>query len=166
MAQWSFTVGLPDAEATQQLGFRLGQCCPLGTVLLLSGNLGSGKTTLVQGLGAGLGIEEPISSPTFTLINEYLAGRVPLYHVDLYRLTPEQAESLELASYWEGSEVTPGIVAIEWAERLIDPPPEAIAISLGDGEKGGREAVLRAEGEALVAVLKEGLGHGLLVDEI
>ncbi|MEO1069066.1 MAG: tRNA (adenosine(37)-N6)-threonylcarbamoyltransferase complex ATPase subunit type 1 TsaE, partial [Cyanobacteria bacterium J06638_6] len=150
-----YVISLPDAGATQALGAGLGQCCPPGTVLLLSGNLGSGKTTLVQGLGAGLGIAAPISSPTFTLINEYLEGRIPLYHVDLYRLTPEQAESLELASYWEGGDVIPGIVAIEWAERLLEPPPGALDITLSDGENGGREVVLRAEGDTLVTVLKE-----------
>ncbi|KAB1986703.1 tRNA (adenosine(37)-N6)-threonylcarbamoyltransferase complex ATPase subunit type 1 TsaE, partial [Haemophilus parainfluenzae] len=81
-----------------------------------------GKTTLVQGIGAGLGIVDPLSSPTFTLINEYPEGRIPLYHVDLYRLDPAQVEQLYLDLYWEGEEVEPGIVAIEWAERLTYQP--------------------------------------------
>lgn len=77
----TFTQALPDAAATQAFGVALGRSLPVGTNVLLYGDLGSGKTTLVQGLGKGLGITEPIVSPTFTLINEYLEGRVPLYHL-------------------------------------------------------------------------------------
>lgn len=134
-------IDLPDAQATQALGQTLGEQLPAGSVLLLKGNLGSGKTTLVQGLGAGLGITE-IDSPTFTLINEYIRGRVPLYHIDLYRLSASEAAALYLETYWEGLEVEPGIVAIEWAERLTYLPPAPVEIALGYLPEGGRQAKL------------------------
>jgi tRNA threonylcarbamoyladenosine biosynthesis protein TsaE len=121
---------LADAEATGRLGFALGQALPAGSVLLLEGDLGAGKTTLVQSIGAGLGVSETIDSPTFTLINEYPEGRVPLYHLDLYRLDPEQAAALHLETYWAGDEVDLGIVAIEWSERLIDQPSDYLAVRL------------------------------------
>lgn len=97
-------------------------------VLLLYGDLGSGKTAFVQALGNALGITEPITSPTFALIQEYPDGRVPLYHIDLYRLEPEHVPALHLELYWQGIEVPPGIVAIEWAERLTVLPPEFLKI--------------------------------------
>ena len=77
---------------------------PPDTILLLKGDLGAGKTTLVQGIGigGGLGITDAIVSPTFTLINEYPEGRLPLYHLDLYRLEPAEVRSLYLEKYWEG----------------------------------------------------------------
>ncbi|MER3476571.1 MAG: tRNA (adenosine(37)-N6)-threonylcarbamoyltransferase complex ATPase subunit type 1 TsaE, partial [Leptolyngbya sp. ERB_1_2] len=84
------TIDLKNPTETRSLGIQLGQTLPAGTVLLLQGDLGSGKTSLVQGIGEGLGIQDAIESPTFTLINEYLTGRVPLYHFDLYRLEPHQ----------------------------------------------------------------------------
>lgn len=134
-------INLPDAQATQALGYALGEQLPAGSVLLLKGDLGSGKTTLVQGLGAGLGIAE-IDSPTFTLINEYTGGRLPLYHVDLYRLSVTEAEALHLETYWEGVEVEPGIVAIEWAERLTYLPPAPIELALSYLPDQGRQARL------------------------
>ena len=106
------SVNLPDTESTQRLGEWLGNVLEPSTVLLLKGDLGSGKTTFVQGLGEGLNISETIDSPTFTLINEYLSGRLPLYHVDLYRLETEDINGLYLETYWEGAEVEPGILAI------------------------------------------------------
>ncbi|MBD2516906.1 tRNA (adenosine(37)-N6)-threonylcarbamoyltransferase complex ATPase subunit type 1 TsaE [Nostoc sp. FACHB-973] len=121
---------LPDTEATLRLGITLGESLNPGNVILLEGDLGAGKTTLVQGIGKGLGITEPIVSPTFTLINEYTEGRLPLYHLDLYRLEPQEVPSLNLESYWEGVEVTPGIVAIEWAERMPYKPDSYLSISL------------------------------------
>ncbi len=128
-------IDLPDAAATQSLGQALGAQLPAGTVLLLTGNLGSGKTTLVQGLGQGLGIDD-IDSPTFTLINEYMQGRLPLYHIDLYRLSRAEADALFLENYWEGLEVAPGIVAIEWSQRLSYLPPEPIEIALHYSAEG------------------------------
>jgi tRNA threonylcarbamoyladenosine biosynthesis protein TsaE len=112
------SITLPNAAATHRLGIALGRSLPPGSILLLEGDLGSGKTSLVQGIGEGLGITEPISSPTFVLLNEYPEGRIPLYHLDLYRLQPTEVDELHLENYWEGIEVPLGIVAIEWAERL------------------------------------------------
>ncbi|NJK33772.1 MAG: tRNA (adenosine(37)-N6)-threonylcarbamoyltransferase complex ATPase subunit type 1 TsaE [Oscillatoriales cyanobacterium SM2_2_1] len=99
-------------------------------VLLLYGDLGSGKTAFVQALGNALGITEPITSPTFALIQEYPDGCIPLYHVDLYRLEPEQVPALHLELYWQGGEILPGVVAIEWAERLTALPPEFLKVEL------------------------------------
>lgn len=121
---------LPDTFATQQLGISLGKSLSPGTILLLEGDLGSGKTTLVQGIAEGLGIQETVESPTFTLINEYFEGRIPLYHLDLYRLTPSEISSLHLEMYWEGKDFPLGIVAIEWSERLPYLPDHYLQISL------------------------------------
>ncbi|UUO15436.1 MULTISPECIES: tRNA (adenosine(37)-N6)-threonylcarbamoyltransferase complex ATPase subunit type 1 TsaE [Aphanizomenonaceae] len=131
---------LPDIEATQQLGITLGETLNAGSVILLEGDLGAGKTTLVQGIGKGLGIIDSIVSPTFTLINEYTEGRIPLYHLDLYRLEPQEVTGLNLESYWEGIEVTPGIVAIEWAERMPYLPDSYLKVCLKYGENGDRQA--------------------------
>ncbi|HEY9633490.1 MAG TPA: tRNA (adenosine(37)-N6)-threonylcarbamoyltransferase complex ATPase subunit type 1 TsaE [Coleofasciculaceae cyanobacterium] len=136
------TIFLADAEATRSLGISLGQSLPAGSVILLEGDLGAGKTTLVQGIGEGLGITDPIASPTFTLINEYTEGRLPLYHLDLYRLQPEEVEALNLESYWEGIEVPRGIVAIEWAERLPYKPPHYLHLHLTYCADKGRQAEL------------------------
>ncbi|MEL7034539.1 MAG: tRNA (adenosine(37)-N6)-threonylcarbamoyltransferase complex ATPase subunit type 1 TsaE [Cyanobacteria bacterium J06592_8] len=124
------TICLENSQATYHLGQRLGELLVSGCILLLEGDLGAGKTTLVQGLGAGLAIRENIESPTFTLINEYHSGRIPLYHLDLYRLDPAEVEQLNLELYWEGIEVPPGITAIEWAERLTYKPRDFIQINL------------------------------------
>lgn len=134
------TISLADSSATYHLGQRLGALLSPGSIILLEGDLGAGKTTLVQGLGAGLEIPENIESPTFTLINEYHSGRVPLYHLDLYRLEPSEVEQLNIELYWEGIEVTPGITAIEWAERLPYQPDDFIQIRLKHQDDGSRLA--------------------------
>lgn len=138
---------LVDAPATHEFGQQLGQQLMAGTVLLLQGDLGVGKTSLVQGIGAGLGIAETIDSPTFTLINEYFDGRVPLYHLDLYRLTAAEVAALNLESYWDGIEVEPGIVAIEWSERLPYLPPDYLQITLSHTADNARVLALEAIGQ-------------------
>jgi len=123
---------LKDALATQRLGIILGQTLTANSVILLEGDLGAGKTTLIQGLGKGLGIDEPIVSPTFTIINEYTQARLPLYHLDLYRLKTAEIIGLNLDTYWEGIEVAPGIVAIEWAQRMPYKPDAYLTIHLAN----------------------------------
>ncbi|MGB5771058.1 MAG: tRNA (adenosine(37)-N6)-threonylcarbamoyltransferase complex ATPase subunit type 1 TsaE [Crocosphaera sp.] len=138
---------LPNFEATKALGQQLGQNLPEGSVLLLKGDLGAGKTTLVQGIGEGLGITDPIVSPTFTLINEYNQGRLPLYHLDLYRLQPEEVVELYLEQYWEQGEVLPGITAIEWPEKLPYFPFNYLEIQLSYINGAGRQVILQPVGD-------------------
>jgi tRNA threonylcarbamoyladenosine biosynthesis protein TsaE len=106
-----------------------------GSVLLLTGDLGAGKTAFVRGLAAALGIDrDRVSSPTFTLMQEYRGGRLSLFHVDLYRLDNQrEIDDLGLEEI-----AADGVLAIEWAEKLTDVPPQAIRISLvhtGDLER-------------------------------
>ncbi len=138
-------LALADAAATRELGAWLGRSLPPGLVLL-DGDLGAGKTTLVQGLGASLGITEAIASPTFALVNEYLSGRVPLYHLDLYRLSAAEIPGLTPELYWEGQEVEPGWTAIEWAQRLTYSPPAFIALHLSHQADGSRQARVQVQG--------------------
>jgi tRNA threonylcarbamoyladenosine biosynthesis protein TsaE len=141
-------ISLPNVFATQQLGRILGESLPAKSVVLLKGDLGAGKTTLVQGLAEGLGIGEPVLSPTFALINEYVEGRLPLYHLDLYRLQTHEVKKLFLELYWEGVEVLPGIVAIEWAERLPYYPPNYLNIELSFTADLQRQAKVEMVGES------------------
>ncbi|MEM1280999.1 MAG: tRNA (adenosine(37)-N6)-threonylcarbamoyltransferase complex ATPase subunit type 1 TsaE [Cyanobacteria bacterium P01_H01_bin.152] len=157
---------LPDDCAMLALGQWLGKRLEAGTVLLLTGNLGAGKTTLTKGLGQGLKIPDEIDSPTFTLINEYDSGRLPLYHVDLYRLEGAESDRLFLESYWEGIEYPPGIVAIEWAERLKYWPPEPLKIDLAYEPSGGRQAVLTPINPAHICLVEALTTDAILADEI
>lgn len=143
----ALTLFLADESATRRLGYLVGQLLPAGAILLLQGNLGSGKTTFTQGLGLGLGITDLIVSPTFTLISEYPEGRVPLYHFDLYRLDPTEVDALNPEIYWSDSEFPLGIVAIEWAERLPEVPATYLQIQLAPTANGGREIHIAAVGE-------------------
>jgi tRNA threonylcarbamoyladenosine biosynthesis protein TsaE len=98
-----------------------------GDVVLLSGNLGAGKTAFVRGLAEGLGIDpDEVSSPTFTLLHEYRGGRLRLYHADLYRLDAAAAEDLGL----DEAGAADGVLAIEWPERLSHEIPGAVVVSI------------------------------------
>jgi tRNA threonylcarbamoyladenosine biosynthesis protein TsaE len=102
-----------------------------GDVVLLVGDLGAGKTAFTRGLAMGLGIPaEDVSSPTFTIVQEYRGGRLPLFHVDLYRLNdPREIEDLGLDEI-----AADGVLAIEWAEKLPRAMPRAIHVRIGHGE--------------------------------
>ena len=139
MSSHPHSIWLANSQDTQRLGQILGQILPANTSILLEGDLGAGKTTLIQGLGRGLGINEAIVSPTFTLIDEYHRGRLPLYHLDLYRLQPEEVDSIHPEIYWEGVEVTPGITAIEWAQKLPYRPSNYLYIKLDYSSSQGRQ---------------------------
>jgi tRNA threonylcarbamoyladenosine biosynthesis protein TsaE len=100
-------------DTTWRLGAALGGLLSAGDIVLLSGELGSGKTAFTQGIGAGLGVAGTINSPTFTIVKEY-AGRLPLYHLDLYRVEePEELFALGFEEYFGGE----GVAVVEWAER-------------------------------------------------
>lgn len=129
-------------EETRALGRELARELAPDGVLLLSGELGSGKTVLARGIGEGLGIDpREVQSPTFTLIREHSPGhgsKSGLIHVDLYRLSPEETAALGLEELLAG----PGIKVVEWAERLPFAVPGALALRLARRQEGeGREIV-------------------------
>jgi tRNA threonylcarbamoyladenosine biosynthesis protein TsaE len=114
---------------TVAAGERLGASLGPGDVVLLTGELGAGKTAFVRGLARGVGgSPDDVSSPTFTLIQEYRGGRAKLHHVDLYRLQPVEVGDLGLDDLVSGGD----IVAIEWAERWQHCPDHAIEVSIDD----------------------------------
>jgi tRNA threonylcarbamoyladenosine biosynthesis protein TsaE len=121
------TVTTTSEDETAAVGRDLAATLSAGDVLLLHGDLGAGKTAFVRGLAEGLGVpRDEVSSPTFTLIQEYRGGRLTLFHVDLYRIEdPREFDELGLDEIAED-----GVLAVEWAERLPAPPPHAVRISI------------------------------------
>jgi tRNA threonylcarbamoyladenosine biosynthesis protein TsaE len=138
-----------NLDATQAIATQLAQLVPVGTIILLEGNLGSGKTTFMQAFGHALGISTTIASPTFTLIDEYTEGRLPLYHIDLYRLEPSQVPSLHLEEYWRGKDFPFGVVAIEWASKLTNIPPQHLKINLSTPVRAFCEDIHLSQADAL-----------------
>jgi len=135
-----------SAEETRAAGRRLGRDLAPGDVVALSGPLGVGKTVFAQGVAEALGIHEPITSPTFTLISEY-EGRMPFYHMDLYRLgTPEEFAWLGVEEMLNGR----GVCLVEWSERAGDELPDrTIVVRMTVESDGSRTiAVDRTAGEA------------------
>jgi tRNA threonylcarbamoyladenosine biosynthesis protein TsaE len=117
---------LPDAAATEELGRKLASMIPSRSIVALLGPLGAGKTTFAKGFAKGLGVEELVNSPTFTMLNEYVSGRIPLYHLDLYRVRSEIDPTSEASGAYlewmeqELDEITesPGVILIEWANFM------------------------------------------------
>ena len=108
-------------EETFELGKKIGEAAKPGQVYTLNGDLGVGKTVFTQGVAAGLGITEPVSSPTFTIVQVYEEGRLPFYHFDVYRIgDTEEMEEIGYDDYFFGE----GICLIEWAELIRDILPE------------------------------------------
>jgi tRNA threonylcarbamoyladenosine biosynthesis protein TsaE len=107
-------------EQLKEYGRRLGSELEPGAVVALVGELGAGKTTLAKAVASGLCIKEHVTSPTFTIINEYSSGRLPLYHIDLYRLDNSDLAELGIDEYIDGC----GVTVIEWADRIEELIPE------------------------------------------
>lgn len=133
-------------EDTRKLGENLAAACRAGDVVLLDGDLGAGKTVFTKGFGRGLGIEEPISSPTYTIMQIYEEGRLPLYHFDVYRIADmEEMDEIGYEDYFYGD----GICLIEWAE-LIQAllPQSAVQVRIEkDLEKGFDYRRITIEGD-------------------
>ncbi|MGH9159610.1 MAG: tRNA (adenosine(37)-N6)-threonylcarbamoyltransferase complex ATPase subunit type 1 TsaE [Vicinamibacteraceae bacterium] len=141
----SCTVTFSEQE-TIALAARLAERLEAGAVVLLVGDLGAGKTAFVRGLAEGLGVPaEDVSSPTFTLVQEYRGRQLPLYHVDLYRLSPREVDDLGLDAL-----AHEGIMAIEWADRLPRSMPGAVNVRLEDaGDDQRRVTITGTEASTL-----------------
>lgn len=120
---------------TYELGLSLGAAAKPGDIYCLDGDLGAGKTVFAKGFAAGLGIDEPITSPTFTIVKEYVDGRLPLYHFDVYRIAdPDEMHAIGYEDYFYGD----GVCLVEWS-RLIEEliPDKAVRITIKrDLDKG------------------------------
>ena len=120
---------LTHSEAeTEALGARLAATLSPGSVVAYRGNLGMGKTAFTRGLGAGLGYPGRITSPTFTIVNEYEGGRLPLFHFDMYRL-PDEDALFDIG--WEDYLERGGVCAVEWSEQVAEAmPPETVYVTI------------------------------------
>ncbi len=142
-------------DGTRAFGVKLARCLRGGELIGLIGELGSGKTCLVRGLAEGLGIApRKVRSPTFTLVNEYSGGRLPLYHIDLYRLAPSAVDRMALRDYLYGD----GACVVEWFDRLGEPAPH-LEVRFTFVGASRRLLVARAHGtryDPLLDALREG----------
>lgn len=110
-----------SAKETYEVGVKLGKEAKSGQVFGLMGELGVGKTVLTQGMAKGLGIQEPISSPTFTIIQQYDDGRIPFYHFDVYRISDiEEMDEIGYEDYFYGN----GVCLVEWADLIREIMPD------------------------------------------
>ena len=121
-------------KETFEIGRRLGEMAKAGSIICLDGDLGTGKTVLTKGIAAGLGIAEPVVSPTFTIVQIYEGGRLPLYHFDVYRIDdPDEMEEIGYRDYFYGD----GLTIIEWS-ALIDELIPGDAVRIGIYKDAGR----------------------------
>jgi tRNA threonylcarbamoyladenosine biosynthesis protein TsaE len=130
-----------NEQEVTEYGRALASELTAGAVVALIGDLGAGKTTLSKAIAAGLGVTDDVTSPTFTLINEYDGGRLPLYHFDVYRLEdPADLEELGYEEYFYGR----GVTLVEWADLVLDYlPADAIVLELGYGAGDNERTIER-----------------------
>ena len=114
-------------EETEAVGAALGKILTPGAVIAYRGDLGAGKTAFTRGLARGLGYAEPVTSPTYTIVNEYLGGRMPLFHFDMYRLRSSD-DLWDIG--WEDYLERGGVCAVEWSENVEDALEEAICVTI------------------------------------
>ena len=133
---------------TEKIGAALGKILPPGTVLAYEGDLGAGKTAFTRGLAAGLGCTDMVTSPTYTIVNEYLSGRLPLFHFDMYRLADADA-LFDIG--WEDYLDRGGICAVEWSENVEDAMEDAIRVRIEKLDGDSRRITIEG-GEDLAAL--------------
>ena len=114
-------------EETERVGQALAQTLTAGAVIAFEGDLGAGKTAFTRGLAKGLGCSEPVTSPTYTIVNEYLSGRLPLFHFDMYRLTCAD-DLFDIG--WEDYLERGGVCAVEWSENVAEVLEYPILVSI------------------------------------
>lgn len=138
---------LTDSPAhTEEVGQMLANALVPGTVITYRGDLGAGKTAFTRGLARGLGYTQPVTSPTYTIVNEYLGGRLPLFHFDMYRLQSSD-ELFDIG--WEDYLERGGVCAVEWSENVADAMENALIVTI---EKTGEETRrILVEGEITLA---------------
>ena len=126
-------------EETEKLGEALGRCLAPGTVLAYRGELGAGKTAFTRGLARGLGYREPVTSPTYTIVNEYLGGRLPLFHFVMYRLRcADDLWDIEWEDYLDRG----GVCAVEWSENVAEALEDAVTVTIRKLSDTTREITL------------------------
>ncbi|MGL5714104.1 MAG: tRNA (adenosine(37)-N6)-threonylcarbamoyltransferase complex ATPase subunit type 1 TsaE [Paraclostridium sp.] len=142
---------LENEEKTREIGSRLGQLLTPKSVICLIGDLGAGKTTMTQSLAKSLGVDDYITSPTFTIVNEY-EGRIHLYHFDVYRIgSSEEMYDIGFDEYIDGD----GVCIIEWANLIEDILPEEYLYIEMNYKETGREMILTPKGEKYEEIVKE-----------
>lgn len=135
---------LHNEEETLKIGERVGESLLSGDVLVLTGELGAGKTTFTKGLAKGLAIDQMVKSPTYTIVREYQAGRIPLYHMDVYRLSDGDGESIGFEEYFDQE----GVVVVEWGTNLLSelPADYVEVILMYEPETDGRKVIFHSFG--------------------
>ena len=126
-------------EETEKVGAALGRILNPGTVLAYRGDLGAGKTAFTRGLARGLGYAEPVTSPTYTIVNEYLGGRLPLFHFDMYRLRSSD-DLWDIG--WDDYLDRNGVCAVEWSENVDDAMEGAICVTIHKTGETSRRIVI------------------------
>lgn len=132
-------------EETEKLGAALARKMQPGTVIAYTGDLGAGKTAFTRGLARGLGYRESVTSPTYTIVNEYLGGRLPLFHFDMYRLSSSD-DLWDIG--WEDYLERDGVCAVEWSENVSDAMEGAIRVAISRVDENTRDISIEG-GEAL-----------------
>ena len=135
-------------EQTEAVGAALGKILKPGTILAYRGDLGAGKTAFTRGLAKGLGCSETVTSPTYTIVNEYLSGRMPLFHFDMYRLRSSD-DLWDIG--WEDYLERGGVCAVEWSENVADAMEDAIYITIS--KTGEDSRIITIEGGEIIADL-------------
>ena len=142
---------LENEEKTREIGSKLGELLTPKSVICLIGDLGAGKTTMTQSLARALGVDDYITSPTFTIVNEY-EGRMPLYHFDVYRIgSSEEMYDIGFDEYIDGD----GVCIIEWANLIKDILPDEYLYIEMNYKETGREMILTPKGEKYEEIVKE-----------
>lgn len=140
-----------DEQATERFAQQLAELVQPGDVICLQGDLGAGKTTFTQYFGKGLGIKRAVKSPTYTIIREYEQGRIPLYHMDAYRLEETGAEDIGLWEYFDGD----GVCVIEWPQFIVeDLPDDYLWVTIKKLSSSSRQVSLVSHGARSQAIIQ------------